>query len=73
MNTTTNARVALVTGGSAGLGLALSRGLAAAGWRVITDGRSAEKFKEADLPDRGDGGRRVTSPTPTTGPSCSHT
>ncbi len=51
MNTTTNARVALVTGGSAGLGLALTRALADAGWRVITDGRSEEKFKEADLPD----------------------
>ena len=51
MNTTANARVALVTGGSAGLGLALSTALAEDGWRVITDGRSAEKFKEADLPD----------------------
>ena len=51
MNTTTHARVALVTGGSAGLGLALSTALAKDGWRVITDGRSAEKFKEADLPD----------------------
>jgi NAD(P)-dependent dehydrogenase (short-subunit alcohol dehydrogenase family) len=48
---TTAARVALVTGGSAGLGLALSRELAGRGWRVITDGRSEEKFKEADLPD----------------------
>ena len=51
MNTKTTERVALVTGGSAGLGLALTRALADAGWRVITDGRSAEKFKEADLPD----------------------
>ena len=51
MDITANARVALVTGGSAGLGLALSTALAEAGWRVITDGRSAEKFKEADLPD----------------------
>ncbi|MBD3946435.1 SDR family oxidoreductase [Nocardioides ganghwensis] len=48
---TTAARVALVTGGSAGLGLALCRELAGRGWRVITDGRSEEKFKEADLPD----------------------
>lgn len=48
---TTAARVALVTGGSAGLGLALRRELAGRGWRVITDGRSEEKFKEADLPD----------------------
>ena len=47
----TTARVALVTGGSAGLGRALTRALAAGGWHVITDGRSAEKFKEADLPE----------------------
>lgn len=51
MTTTTKARVALVTGGSTGLGLALCRALADDGWRVITDGRSAEKFKEADLPE----------------------
>lgn len=50
MTSKTTARVALVTGGSAGLGLALSMALADDGWRVVTDGRSAEKFKEADLP-----------------------
>lgn len=44
-------RVALVTGGSAGLGLALCRALAAEGWQVVTDGRSAERFAGADLPD----------------------
>ena len=51
MTTKTTQRVALVTGGSAGLGLALGRTLADNGWHVITDGRSAEKFKEADLPE----------------------
>jgi NAD(P)-dependent dehydrogenase (short-subunit alcohol dehydrogenase family) len=51
MTETTTARVALVTGGSAGLGLALISDLASHGWTVITDGRSEEKFKEADLPD----------------------
>jgi NAD(P)-dependent dehydrogenase (short-subunit alcohol dehydrogenase family) len=49
--TRTTERVALVTGGSAGLGLALVSELARQGWRVITDGRSEEKFKEAELPE----------------------
>lgn len=47
----TTGRVALVTGGSAGLGLALGKGLARSGWTVITDGRSEERFEHADLPD----------------------
>ena len=34
-------RTAIVTGGSRGLGLALVRSLAAAGWHVVTDGREA--------------------------------
>ena len=51
MTTTTTERVVLVTGGSSGLGLALCRALAADSWRVITDGRSAEKLEEADLPE----------------------
>ena len=51
MTTNTTERVALVTGGSAGLGLALARALAGRGWRVITDGRSEEKFKDAELPE----------------------
>ncbi|GAA5113435.1 SDR family oxidoreductase [Alloalcanivorax gelatiniphagus] len=49
--TKTNEPVALVTGGSAGLGLALSSELARQGWRVVTDGRSEERFKEAELPE----------------------
>jgi NAD(P)-dependent dehydrogenase (short-subunit alcohol dehydrogenase family) len=51
MTTNTKERVALVTGGSTGLGLALSGELARQGWQVITDGRSEEKFKGARLPD----------------------
>lgn len=49
---TSNAHpIALVTGGSAGLGLALVRALHAQGWRVVTDGRSPERLAAADLPD----------------------
>jgi NAD(P)-dependent dehydrogenase (short-subunit alcohol dehydrogenase family) len=51
MTTEKTTRVALVTGGSAGLGLALSSALAGQGWDVLTDGRSEERFKEADLPE----------------------
>lgn len=50
MTTKTQARVALVTGGTAGLGLALTRALAADGWHVITDGRNEGRIKEADFP-----------------------
>lgn len=51
MTMKTTERVALVTGGSAGLGLALSSELARRGWHVVTDGRSEEKFKDAGLPE----------------------
>jgi NAD(P)-dependent dehydrogenase (short-subunit alcohol dehydrogenase family) len=46
MNTfsTSSNRVALVTGGSAGLGRALVTGLSAAGWQVITDARRGERL-----------------------------
>ncbi len=50
MTTTTQERVALITGGTAGLGLALTRALAASGWHVITDGRNEGRIKEADFP-----------------------
>ena len=51
MDINEQASVALVTGGTAGLGLALTRALAAEGWRVITDGRSAERIAAAALPE----------------------
>lgn len=44
MSTTNTRPVAVVTGGSAGLGLALVRALANDGWSVITDGRSADRL-----------------------------
>ena len=39
--------VALVTGASQGLGLALTRALAAAGWRVVVDARHADVLRRA--------------------------
>ncbi|QYJ04678.1 SDR family oxidoreductase [Nocardioides panacisoli] len=42
--------VALVTGGSAGLGRALVSALADRGWRVITDARDAARLAEVDHP-----------------------
>jgi NAD(P)-dependent dehydrogenase (short-subunit alcohol dehydrogenase family) len=40
-------RTALVTGGSAGLGLALVTALAHRGWTVVTDARDARRLEEA--------------------------
>jgi NAD(P)-dependent dehydrogenase (short-subunit alcohol dehydrogenase family) len=44
---TTTPRVALVTGGSAGLGLALVTALVHGGWSVITDGRNRARLTAA--------------------------
>ncbi len=51
MNTEEKTRTALVTGGTAGLGLALTRALAADGWRLVTDGRDLERIAAAELPE----------------------
>ncbi len=48
--------VAVVTGGSAGLGLALTTALLETGWNVVTDARDADRLHSA-LPDSS----RVTS------------
>ena len=50
MNTTVNTdipKVALVTGGSAGLGLALVRTLSSEGWQVVTDARLGDRLRSA--------------------------
>ena len=46
-------QTALVTGGSAGLGLALTRDLAADGWHVVVDGRDADRLAAALQPLQG--------------------
>jgi gluconate 5-dehydrogenase len=48
-------RIALVTGSSAGIGLALARGLAAAGAEVILNGRNEVKLQEAAAGLRAEG------------------
>src|SRR3982750_1081972 len=39
-----NSRTAIVTGGSRGLGLALTRRLAQEGWHVVVDGRDGDRL-----------------------------
>lgn len=46
----THNEVAVITGGSAGLGLALARALIEEGWNVVTDARDAARLHTA-LPD----------------------
>ncbi len=48
-------RVAVVTGGSRGLGLALTRALVARGWQVIIDARSLAELESAALGLVGEG------------------
>ena len=43
----TGAKVAIITGASAGVGLAAARALAMAGWRVIGVGRNAGRCDAA--------------------------
>ncbi|ONI67781.1 short-chain dehydrogenase [Kribbella sp. ALI-6-A] len=47
MTSSQNRPVALVTGASAGLGLALAQGLAERGWALIIDARGADALKDA--------------------------
>lgn len=47
-------QTALVTGGSAGLGLALAQDLAADGWHVVIDGRDGDRLRGATASIRGE-------------------
>lgn len=50
-------KVAIVTGSSAGIGLAIAKGLARAGASVIINGRTLEKLKDAEQQIEGFGGK----------------
>ena len=55
---------AIVTGASRGLGLALARGLAERGWRLVVDARGADALERAAAPPaRRDRASPATSPT----------
>ncbi len=43
----TNTKNAVITGASRGLGLALARGLAAAGWSLVIDARDGDALRAA--------------------------
>ena len=55
-------RVALVTGGGSGLGLAMSEGLAGAGAHVVLVGRDATKLADAEAAITRAGGRASAAP-----------
>jgi NAD(P)-dependent dehydrogenase (short-subunit alcohol dehydrogenase family) len=48
MMTTAHTKIALITGASRGLGLALARELAQRGWQLIIDGRGAAALDDAE-------------------------
>jgi gluconate 5-dehydrogenase len=54
-------RTALITGSSAGIGLALARGLAGAGARIVLNARNADKLEAAAATLRGEGADIVTA------------
>ena len=56
-------RVALVTGGNGGLGLAMAQGMASCGADIVLSGRNAEKAKAA-LDTLTEYGHRNLPPTP---------
>ena len=63
-------RTALITGSSAGIGLALARGLAGAGASIILNGRNAGKLEEAAESLREEGAFVVTAAFDVTDGDC---
>jgi len=63
--------VAVITGGSQGLGLVLAEGLARNGWRLVIDARRADRLEAAVAKLSASTqvvGVAATSPIPTTAP-----
>ena len=60
-------KAALITGSSDGLGLAMARGLAAAGARIVLNGRDEKKLAGAakSIADAGMRSKRAPSTSPT--------
>ncbi len=63
-------RLALVTGGGGGLGFAIARGLAAAGARVVLNGRNREKLDAAVSTLRAEGFAASSAPFDVTQPDA---
>ena len=66
MNVSLKGRVAVITGGSQGIGLACATAISAAGAHVVLVSRSADRLREAadSLPGRTAGRRRLSRPAP---------
>lgn len=60
---TGNGRIALVTGGGTGIGLAIARGLSAEGYRVVITGRRADVLEKAAADISGETGNPVRAIT----------
>ena len=61
--------VAIITGASRGLGLALAAGLAGAGWRLVVDARDADALAAAGRAAAATGGGRPSLPGDVTDPA----
>ncbi|GAA2741294.1 SDR family oxidoreductase [Kitasatospora cinereorecta] len=62
-------QVAVITGAGSGVGRAVARELAAAGWRLVLAGRRAEPLRET-AESAGAGGRALVVPTDVTDPAA---
>ncbi len=66
MSESTNARVAVITGGGSGIGAAVARLLAAEGWSVVVAARTKSRLDDAADAINGAGGTASARPTDVT-------